>query len=146
MAETMQFDLVSPERRLASVAATEVQIPGADGDMTAMQGHAPTITTLRPGLLRVVHAGGADDYVVSGGFAEITATAISVLAEQALPRAEVTQDIFDQMLKSAHEAHRTLKSTFENQPGPVDDAAKLIADMVALGTHIGLDPKQSNFG
>jgi len=69
----VQFDLVSPERRLASVEASEVQIPGADGDMTAMAGHAPTITTLRPGLLRVVHSGGADEYVVSGGFAEMRA-------------------------------------------------------------------------
>ncbi|MDO7732626.1 MAG: F0F1 ATP synthase subunit epsilon, partial [Paracoccaceae bacterium] len=49
MAAAVQFDLVSPERRLASVQAVEVQIPGADGDMTAMEGHAPTITTLRPG-------------------------------------------------------------------------------------------------
>ena len=90
MADTLQFDLVSPERRLASVAAREVQIPGADGDMTAMADHAPMITTLRPGVLRVVHGGGSDDYVVSGGFAEVTAGGVSVLAEQALPRAEVT--------------------------------------------------------
>ena len=59
MAGTLQFDLVSPERRLASVAASEVQIPGADGDLTAMEGHAPTITTLRPGVLRVIAAEGA---------------------------------------------------------------------------------------
>ena len=45
---TLQFDLVSPERRLASLEATEVRVPGADGDMTAMADHAPTITTLRP--------------------------------------------------------------------------------------------------
>jgi len=94
----LQFDLVSPERLLASVEATEVQIPGADGDMTAMAGHAPTITTLRPGVLSVSHAGGTDEYVVSGGFAEITASGCSVLAEQALPRAEVTQDVFDGMV------------------------------------------------
>jgi F-type H+-transporting ATPase subunit beta len=57
MAGQLQFDLVSPERRLASVGATEVQIPGAGGDMTAMEGHAPTITTLRPGILRAVTVG-----------------------------------------------------------------------------------------
>jgi len=51
MASTVQFDLVSPERRLASFPATEVQIPGAMGDLTAMEGHAATITSLRPGLL-----------------------------------------------------------------------------------------------
>ena len=67
----VQFDLVSPERRLASVQATEVQIPGADGDLTAMEGHAPTITTLRPGILRAVSSEGTKSYVVTGGFAEI---------------------------------------------------------------------------
>jgi F0F1-type ATP synthase epsilon subunit len=50
MADMMQFDLVSPERRLASLEVSEVRVPGADGDMTAMADHAPTITTLRPGM------------------------------------------------------------------------------------------------
>ena len=142
----LQFDLVSPERLLASLEASEVQIPGADGDMTAMEGHASTITTLRPGVLSVTHGGGTDEYVVSGGFAEITAGGVSVLAESALPRGEVTQEVFDGMMEEAQRAHQQAKETFENEPGPVDDAAKLIADMVAVGTHIGLDPKQSNFG
>ena len=137
----VQFDLVSPERRLASVEATEVQIPGADGDMTAMAGHAPTITTLRPGVLRVKHAGGTDEYIVSGGFAEITATGVSVLAEQALPQAEVTQDIYDQMVEDAKSAYGRAQETFKNEPGPVDDAAKLLSDMVAIGGHIGLTAK-----
>ena len=47
---TIQFDLVSPERKLASLDASEIQIPGSDGDFTAMAEHAPIITTLRPGL------------------------------------------------------------------------------------------------
>ncbi len=134
----VQFDLVSPERRLASVEATEVQIPGADGDMTAMADHAPTITTLRPGVLKVLHAGGTDEYVVSGGFAEITATSVSVLAEQALPRGEMTQEVFNEMLSEAKAAHVSAQEVFKNEPGPVDDAAKLLADMVAIGGHIGL--------
>lgn len=138
MADTLQFDLVSPERRLASFQAREVQIPGADGDMTAMPSHAPTITTLRPGLLRVVHAGGTNDYIVSGGFAEITADSVSVLAEQALPKSEVTRDIYDRMLAEARAAVDNAKATSKNEPGPVDDAAKLLADMVAMGTHIAL--------
>ena len=133
----VQFDLVSPERRLSSVEASEVRIPGADGDMTAMEGHAPTITTLRPGVLTVVHAGGTDEYVVSGGFAEITASGVSVLAEQALPRAEVTQEVLDGMIAAARDAHAKV-SEFVNEPGPVDDAAKLISDMVAMGGEIGL--------
>ena len=88
MAETMQFDLVSPERSLASFEATEVQIPGADGDMTAMADHVPTITTLRPGLLRVVSTDGTHEFLVTGGFAEVTANSASVLAENAMPRDE----------------------------------------------------------
>ena len=80
MAEMMQFDLVSPERRLASLEASAVQIPGADGDMTAMPDHAPTITTLRPGILKAETSQGASEYVVTGGFAEITAGGITVLA------------------------------------------------------------------
>ena len=134
MADTMQFDLVSPERRLASVQAREVQIPGADGDMTAMPDHAPTITTLRPGVLRVVHAGGTDDYVVSGGFAEITATTVSVLAEEALPKAEVTQVIYDRMVTEAKAALEQAK----NEPGSVDAAAKTLADVVAIAGALGL--------
>jgi F-type H+-transporting ATPase subunit epsilon len=135
---TLQFDLVSPERRLASVEATEVRIPGADGDMTAMEGHSPTITTLRPGVLSVIHGGGTDEYVVTGGFAEITADTVSVLAESALPKAEVTQEAYDAMIAEAKAALNNAKDVFENEPGPVDDAAKLMADMVAVGGHIGL--------
>ena len=134
----VRFDLVSPERLLASVEASEVKIPGADGDMTAMEGHAPTITTLRPGVLRVVHSGGTDEYVVSGGFAEITAKGVSVLAEQALPRGEMTQEVFNAMVADAKAAMKSAEEVFKNEPGPVDDAAKLISDMVAMGGHIGL--------
>ena len=112
----VQFDLVSPERRLASVEATEVQIPGADGDMTAMADHAPTITTLRPGVLTVMHSGGTDEYIVSGGFAEITATGVSVLAEQALPQAEMTQELFDEMIAEAKAAYDTRKKRSKTNP------------------------------
>ena len=101
MAATLQFDLVSPERRLASLAATEVQIPATDGDMDAMAGHAPLITTLRPGVLRAVGVDGVKSYFVSGGFAEITGTSISVLAEQAVPLEEMTPAIMDQMVADA---------------------------------------------
>ena len=134
----VQFDLVSPERRLASVEAIQVQIPGADGDMTAMAGHAPTITTLRPGILTVTHSGGADDYVVTGGFAEISAQGISVLAEQALLRSEMTPEVFTQMIADAKNAYGKAQEEFENEPGPVDDAAKLLSDMVAMGGTMGL--------
>lgn len=141
MADTMQFDLVSPERRLASKAARAVQIPGAEGDLTAMPDHAPLITTLRPGVLRVESEDGDEEYVVTGGFAEIGA-GVTVLAEKALPRQDMTQETYDALVEEAEQAYRTAKETFQNEPGPVDDAAKLLSDMVAMGGEIGLSTKQ----
>ncbi len=136
MADTMQFDLVSPERMLASVQASEVQIPGAEGDMTAMPDHAPTITTLRPGLLRVVSAEGTQDYLVTGGFAEITATSTSVLAEQAMPREEVTQDVLDGLMSDAKAARDSAT------PDSSDAALKLVADLTSAAEEFGLTVRQ----
>jgi F-type H+-transporting ATPase subunit epsilon len=141
MADTMQFNLVSPERSLASLQVREVQIPGAEGDMTAMPNHAPTITTLRPGILRATGPEGTSEYLVTGGFAEIGADGVTVLAERAIARADVTQADLDAMVAEARAAHEKAKVAFENQPGPVDDAAKLLADMVAVGTHIGMSTR-----
>ena len=138
MADTVQFDLVSPERLLASVEATEVQIPGAEGDMTALPDHAPLITTLRPGVLKVTSAKGVDECVVTGGFAEINTTSISVLAEQAVPRGDMTQEQFKAMVDQATDALAKAQETYVNEPGPVDEAAKMLADMVAIGDQIGL--------
>ncbi|RZO34263.1 MAG: F0F1 ATP synthase subunit epsilon [Rhodobacteraceae bacterium] len=137
MAQTMQFDLVSPERRLASGQVTAVQIPGVEGDLTAMPGHMPMITTLRPGVLRVSSEEGDKDYVVTGGFVEI-GEGLSVLAEKAVLRSEMTQETFAAMLEEAENFYGKTQETFENQPGPVDDAAKMLSDMVALGDDIGL--------
>ena len=143
----MQFELVSPERRLASTDdAKAVRIPGADGDMTAMADHAPTITTLRPGVLTVELPSGEEKYAVTGGFAEIGA-GVTVLAERALPVADVSQETFDEWVaeaKSAHDAAREKSGEQSAEDGGVDAAAKLLADMVAMGGEIGLDPKQPN--
>ena len=144
MADTMQFDLVSPERRLASMEITSVQIPGSDGDMTAMADHAPVITTLRPGVLKVEGPEGTSEYVVTGGFAEITPSGVSVLAERALPKGDMTQATLDTMMEEAKTMYSQAKENFVNEPGPVDDAAKMLADMVAMGDEIGLSATQPN--
>jgi F-type H+-transporting ATPase subunit epsilon len=136
----MQFDLVSPERRLLSAHATSVRIPGADGDLTAMPNHAPLITTLRPGVLTVETEKGTEEFVVTGGFAEIGET-ISVLAERALPRSDVDQAAYEALVDEAHAVYQQTKANAD-EPGLVDDAVKLLQDMVAVGSHIGLDPKQ----
>ncbi|EEW58987.1 ATP synthase epsilon chain [Tritonibacter mobilis] len=137
MADTMQFDLVSPERSLASLQARAVQIPGSEGDMTAMPLHAPTLTTLRPGILKVEAPEGTTEYLVTGGFAQITAEGLSVLAERAIPMDEMTRAHLDELIEEARAMYKTAKDD-ESAHGLVEDAAKLLADMEALGTHMSL--------
>lgn len=134
MAETMQFDLVSPERRLASMKAHEVQIPGAEGDLTAMPDHAPLITTLRPGVLKVAGPEGEDAYMVTGGFAEIGAEGVTVLAERAFPVKDVSRETLVGFIAQARAELEKAKEAGEHNM--VDDAAKLLADMMALGDHM----------
>lgn len=135
MADTMQFNLVSPERSLASLQVTEVQIPGSDGDMTAMADHAPTITTLRPGVLKVAGPEGDAEYVVTGGFAEIGDDGISVLAEQAIAKADMDQPTLKGLIDGATDAFaKAQEAKSEN----VDDIAKNLADVVAIGDALGI--------
>ena len=126
MADTMQFDLVSPERRLVSGKAKAVQIPAADGDMTAMPDHAPTVTTLRPGVLLVEMDGGTQEFVVTGGFAQISSEGTSVLAEEALPKGEVTAEFIDERVAKAQAARDAAEGD------AVDTAAKRLSDLMAL--------------
>ena len=131
MADTMQFDLVSPERMLVSGEAKSVLIPGAEGDMVAMPDHAPIITTLRPGILSVEMADGTQEFVVTGGFAEISATGASVLAEEAMPKADVSGDFIEAKVEAAKAAAADASAE------ALDAANKRLADLEALGVAIG---------
>src|SRR5919205_2184686 len=82
---SLHFDLVSPERLLFSGEVSQVDVPGAEGDFGVLAGHAPLITTLRPGIL-VVHGEGRQMRIVmSGGFAEVSPAGLNVLADMAVP-------------------------------------------------------------
>lgn len=132
MADTLDFELVSPERRLAALAAREVRIPGAEGDLTVMPDHAALITNLRPGLLKATGDAGESAYVVTGGFAEITATSASVLAERAMPLDEVTADFMEELIAAA-------RGAAESAPAGTRDAAdKAVADLEALRSSVGV--------
>jgi F-type H+-transporting ATPase subunit epsilon len=135
MADMMQFDLVSPARRLASGQASAVQIPGTEGDFTAMSGHAPTIATLRPGIVTVQGASGEEKFVVTGGFAEISPAGTSVLAERAMPVSEVTQAVLDEFVTAAVSArdHAT--------PEMLDQLAKQVGDIAMVAVELGLQAK-----
>ncbi len=127
MANTMQFDLVSPEKRLASLEATQVQIPAAEGDMTAMPDHAPVITTLRPGLVKVTGADGSvTQFAVTGGFAEINGESTSVLAERAYVGEAESRSALEGFLEEARQ--RAVDADGDHK----DVAEKFVADMVHL--------------
>ncbi len=98
----MQFDLVSPERALASLTIASAELPGSEGDMTVMPDHAPLLTSLCPGVLTVTDTDGMPhSFVISGGTAEITDTGITILAEQAYDRDEVTDAIMTDLIDAA---------------------------------------------
>lgn len=98
------FDLVSPERLLLSEAAEMVTIPGSEGEMGVMAGHEPLITTLKPGVIDVkIEHGRHDKFFVTGGFAEVTATKLTVLAEEAIPVAHLDEATLQQRIIDAQE-------------------------------------------
>ncbi|KPA20974.1 ATP synthase epsilon chain [Shimia sp. SK013] len=131
MATEMQFDLVSPERSLASLQATSVQIPGADGDLTAMPGHAPLLTSLRPGVVKVQTAQGEKDYVVTRGFAEVSAESISVIAEFAHDGDEVTKADLEDVLAGARKAVEDASADDKDAAEKfLSDLEQLLANMV----------------
>jgi len=122
----MQFDLVSPERKLASLEIAEIEIPGSEGDFTVMPDHAAVLTTLRPGILKVTSGNEVTEYVVTGGFVEVSGTALSVLAEQAIPRADVTREFVENLVAVAETAAENLHGA------ELDLASKRVADTKAL--------------
>jgi F-type H+-transporting ATPase subunit epsilon len=85
---TFHFDLVSPARLVFAGEVTQVDVPGVDGDFGVLAGHAPLVATLKPGILTIFAPGGTQRFVVFGGFAEVSAAGMTVLAEVAVPLPE----------------------------------------------------------
>lgn len=105
MAEAYKFELVSPERLLVSVDVTSVVIPGSEGEMTVMTQHAPTMSTVRPGIVTVNAVDGTSErYVVFGGFADILPEGCTVLAESATHIDELNADDLAERVAAARAA------------------------------------------
>jgi F-type H+-transporting ATPase subunit epsilon len=85
MAGTLKFELVTPERMALSQDATQVVVPGLEGDFTVLPGHAPVVSALRPGVVDVTLPDASKARIfVKGGFAEVNPQYLTVLAERAL--------------------------------------------------------------
>lgn len=100
----LHFELVSPARLLYSGDVASVQIPGTEGEMTIMAQHAPVLATLKPGVVVVAKDTGASEKIfVRGGFAEVNATGLTVLAETAIPLADLDTAALNAQIKNAEE-------------------------------------------
>jgi len=130
MAEMLSFELVSPERRLASTEAEAVTIPGMMGDLTAMANHAPFLTNMRPGYVVVRNGNSEESYFVTGGFAEISRNTVSVLAEQAHDKAEINRAFIEARIAEAEEA---LESALASRK---QAALQKLNDFKALLSHV----------
>jgi F-type H+-transporting ATPase subunit epsilon len=99
------LEIVSPDKLLLSQPVDMAVIPAAEGEMGVLEGHAPMIVLLRGGTI-VLHEGGQPTarLFVSGGFAEITPERCTVLADEAIPVAEVSRAAADQRLAAAEQA------------------------------------------
>ena len=98
MADTLHFSLVSPERELYSGDVDQVNIPGTEGDLGVMPNHSPLMAAIRTGMITVMENGTETKFFVQGGFADVTPSGLTVLAEravafEALDKAEIEAQI-----------------------------------------------------
>jgi F-type H+-transporting ATPase subunit epsilon len=100
----VEFELVSPEKLLLSEPVEMVVVPGEEGDFGVLRQHAPFISAVRPGVIKVYNGGKVTEQIfVSGGFAEVTPARCTVLAEQAVAVADIDRGAAEQQLRDARE-------------------------------------------
>jgi F-type H+-transporting ATPase subunit epsilon len=114
MADKIHFDLVSPEQMLLSEDVTMVTLPGAEGYFGVLAGHAPVISTLRPGVIEVKDGESGDMRIfVRGGFAEVDPTKVVVLAEEAIPLADLDVEALESRIRDTEEDLTAAKTDSE---------------------------------
>jgi F-type H+-transporting ATPase subunit epsilon len=111
---TFHFELVSPERLVFSGEVEQVDAPGSEGDFGVMAGHAPLVAMLRPGILTLINGGDRQRIVVFGGFAEVSPSGMTVLADNA-----VAVENFD-----SGKLAEVIKNTEEDAADAKDDAQR----------------------
>jgi F-type H+-transporting ATPase subunit epsilon len=129
---TFQFNLVSPEKLLLNGQVDQVDVPGSEGDFGVLAGHAPFVTTLRPGILTVYREGGSMRVVVSGGFAEVSDAGLTVLADVAVPIEDVDRGSFAGYVKDAEDA-----AAKAPEGAPRDKANLRVAQLRELQASLG---------
>lgn len=105
MADTLHFSLVSPERELFSGDVKQVDAPGVEGEFGVLPKHAPFMTVLKPGVVRIHEDQGITPVFVRGGFADVTPAGLTILAEEAVRLSDVNAaDIDAQIVRVRSDA------------------------------------------
>ncbi len=104
MADPFPFELVSPERLLLSEPVVSVVVPGSEGEFEVLKNHAPFMATIKPGVVTVTPASGAAQrFFIRGGFADVNAGGLTILAEQAIPVESLNADTIAKEIRDAEE-------------------------------------------
>jgi F-type H+-transporting ATPase subunit epsilon len=103
MADKLNFALVSPEREVFHGEVDHVVVPGSEGEFGVSPNHAPVMSVIKPGALKVINDGAERRIFVNGGFADVTPEGLTVLAEEAVDLGDVDAAQLDQQLKNAQE-------------------------------------------
>ncbi len=103
MANKLHFTLVSPERELISEDVDMVEAPGVEGIFGVLPNHAPLMTVLSPGVVKVRKDGHERRIFVFGGFAEVTPLGLTILAEEAIPVADLSRDMIAERIRHAEQ-------------------------------------------
>jgi F-type H+-transporting ATPase subunit epsilon len=135
MADKLHFELVSPERLLNSAEVEMVVVPGEDGDFGVLAGHAPFMSTIRAGVIGIHAGGGAapQRVFINGGFAEVNDKGLTILAEQAIPVAEIDAEAVARELANAREDIKLAKNAAERDHA--EKAAALLEAKLAAVRH-----------
>jgi len=129
MAEHLTFHLVSPEKKLASLEAQTVGIPGIEGDMTLLPNHADFLTTLRPGIIKIDAISGEQNFVVTGGFVEVSGSVVTILAEKAVLKVDASKNLFEPFIFDAEEASKNATDKEKSRTDIRVNDLKAISDM-----------------
>ncbi len=127
MADKLHFALVSPERELFNGEVDHVVVPGSEGEFGVSPNHAPVMSVIKPGALKVMGDGATRRIFVNGGFADVTPEGLTVLAEEAIDLADVDPVELEQQLKNAQEDLRDA-----NTDAKKDAAQRMLARLETM--------------
>lgn len=135
MAETLQFELVSPERLLVSEPVAMVVVPGSEGDFGVLPRHAPLISTVRAGVISVYESRTqvSRRIFVAGGFAEVVGERCTVLVETATPVEDLDRAAIEQALKDAREDFADAKD--DEERAEADKRIKIAEEQLRALSH-----------